>query len=152
MFYFVHLLVGALVGKYFPSLFIVIILSFLIHFVLDILPHWDGFWDKKDYKKNYFKKLPIKNLIVELIDISVAVFVFICLFNFNNFFILIGAFFCVLPDILKIFYLTPLKNLNFYKKYLSFHTRMQNDVSFILGILIQLLISIIAILLLIHKL
>lgn len=152
MFYFVHLLVGGLIGKYFPNIYFVIIASFIIHFILDILPHWDGFWDKKNYKKNYGKKIPKKTLIIEFTDIAITILLFIWLINFHNSLILIGGFFCILPDILKLFYLTPLKNYNFYKKYLAFHTKIQNDANFFAGISTQIIISLIAIFLFIHKL
>lgn len=56
---------------------------------------------------------------------------------------LFAIFISLLPDIVKVGYLTKLKNNKFFKKYMLFHSKIQKDVSWKLGILIQLIIAII---------
>jgi len=58
---------------------------------------------------------------------------------------LVAIFISLLPDIIKIGYLTRLKDNEFFKKYMLFHSRIQKDVSWSLGILIQLIVAIILI-------
>ncbi|MFA7308883.1 MAG: hypothetical protein WC045_02305 [Patescibacteria group bacterium] len=36
-----HFIIGATLGKYIPSIWLVIPVSFLFHFICDLLPHWD---------------------------------------------------------------------------------------------------------------
>ena len=56
MFVIIHALLGGLIGEYFNSILLIILFSFLSHFFLDMMPHWDGGgFDKKFFNKNRFK-------------------------------------------------------------------------------------------------
>lgn len=140
MFYFIHILSGALIAKYFPSLWPVIILSIISHFILDIIPHWDG-----------AGKLTKQKIIIEIADILVGIVTISILFTkFNSTLMLVGIFFSLLPDMLKIFYFTPLKNTNLVQGYMKFHSKIQGKASVVTGLITQLITVIILIILLIY--
>ena len=58
-------------------------------------------------------------------------------FKNNDFFILSGMFFSLLPDLIKIFYFTPLRNNKLYLDYLKFHSRNEGDTTLLKGLMIQ---------------
>ncbi len=141
MFYFVHILAGALIAKYIPSLWPVIILSIVSHFILDIIPHWDGFTNKPS--KKYKLQINKKRIIIRAIDMLIGIIlVFILFAKFSSTIMLIGIFFSLLPDMAKILYFTPLKNTKIIESYMHFHSRIQGKSNWKLGLLIQVLISI----------
>lgn len=145
MFYFIHVLAGALIAKYFPSILPVIFLSLLSHFILDLIPHKDNISDAKLTEKNYNKiKITKRAFLFELADIFIGIFLIVYIFlTFRSILMLIGIFFSLLPDIIKIFYFTPFKNTKIFKKYLHFHSIIQIEVGWFLGILTQIIITII---------
>ncbi|EKD55958.1 MAG: hypothetical protein ACD_58C00327G0002 [uncultured bacterium] len=103
-----HVLVGASIGALTDNLALIILLAFVSHFVLDMLPHADwGMWHS--YEKNF--KLTLKDYILVAIDIlGVLIFTYVLWNNAdrnNN--ILIGAFFAILVDLID--------NVPFWKNY-----------------------------------
>lgn len=52
MFYIVHVLAGAVIAKYFPNFFLVIILGLISHFLIDAIPHKDSIIDGNSFKKH----------------------------------------------------------------------------------------------------
>jgi len=143
MFYIIHILAGAVIAKYFPNIFLIIILCLISHFIIDAIPHRDSIVDRDLFKKNYKVKITKKLILFESIEIPITFLVIICLYiYFNNLLMLFAIFVSILPDMAKLGYLTKLKNNRFFKKYMLFHSRIQKDVSWKLGILIQLMIAI----------
>lgn len=152
MFYFIHVLAGAVIAKYFPSLWPIIILSLIFHFILDIIPHKDNLTDIKLTRKTYNKiKITNKAFLFELADMLIGIILIVCIyFTFRSILMLIGIFFSLLPDIIKLAYITPFKNNKIFKEYMYFHSIIQLEVGWILGILIQLIIIIILLTLLFY--
>lgn len=146
MFYIVHILAGAVIAKFFPNILLIIILGLISHFLIDIIPHKDSISDRNSFKKTYKFKFTKKTIIFVSIDIIISLLVILYLqIYFKSLLMLFAIFISLLPDIVKIGYLTRLKDNKFFKKYLLFHSRIQKDVSWKLGILIQLIIALILI-------
>lgn len=140
MFYFVHILAGALIGKYIPSLWPVIILSIISHFILDIIPHWDGFTNKP--LKKYKLQINKKRIIIRTADMLISIIlVFILFAKFSSTIMFAGIFFALLPDMAKILYFTQLKNTNLVENYMYFHAKIQGKANWKLGLIIQVIIS-----------
>jgi hypothetical protein len=140
MFYIVHILAGAVIAKFFPNVFLIIILGLVSHFLIDAIPHKDSIVDKDSFKRNYKVKITKNLILFESIEILINILVIIyLLIYFKSLLMLFAIFVSLLPDIIKIGYLTRLKNNNLFKKYMLFHSRIQKDVSWKLGILIQII-------------
>ena len=146
MFYIIHVLAGAIIAKFFPNLFVIIILSLLSHFLIDIIPHKDSLFDKRVFKKSYKIKITDKAVLFEIIKSILTLLLIIYLqIHFKSLLMLFAIFVSLLPDIVKIGHLTNLRNNKLFKKYMLFHSRIQKDVSWKLEILIQLIVAIILI-------
>ena len=102
-----HAMVGAAIGASTDNLTYIIILAFLSHFILDIIPHFDwGTWhDNKDFK------LEIKDYLLVATDVvTLLIFTIILWDNINtNYYIFAGMFFAVLVDLIF--------NVPFWKKF-----------------------------------
>jgi hypothetical protein len=151
MLYLVHVLAGAVVAKFFPSLIPIVILSLLSHLILDIIPHRDTLLDKKLFKKSYKVKLTKKVILFELADILVSLIIIVYLwFKFSSPLMLFGIFISLLPDAVRVLYLTRVRDNKIFKKYMCSHSAIQTDVSWTLGILVQLIVTIILLILLFY--
>jgi len=152
MFYFIHVLAGALIANYFPSLLPIIIISLLFHFILDIIPHKDNLADVKLTGKSYDKiKLTKKAVLFELADMLIGIILIICIFlKFHSILMMAGIFFSLLPDMIKIFYLTPFKNNKLFRKYMLFHSKIQLETRWLIGLIAQLIVIIILLFLLFY--
>jgi hypothetical protein len=143
MFYLIHILAGVLIGLYAPNLFIIIVLSLIIHFVLDSIPHWDGDFDKEKLNRNNIAEVTKSTFLLRLADLIFgAIILFIVYFNIHNINILYGAIVSVLPDFIKIFYYSPLRKSRIFMGYLKFHGKIQKEVSVVIGLLMQGLVGI----------
>ncbi|MFA6022482.1 MAG: hypothetical protein WC781_00160 [Candidatus Pacearchaeota archaeon] len=144
MFYLIHALAGIFIGKSLNSLILISLLAFISHFLLDMIPHWDGHFDKSDFIKSGKAKIKKSTFLLRAVDgilgISAIIFFY---YQFNLIGVLIGGFFAVLPDMIKIGYYSKLKNNKYFNNYLKFHAKIQRDVSRNFGIIIQILISLI---------
>lgn len=58
----IHLLFGAIIGKSFSSLWVIIILAFASHYILDIIPH-HSFGEPKGWKEKGLRGCDKKDLI-----------------------------------------------------------------------------------------
>lgn len=150
MLYIIHILLGILIALIFNNPLLIIPLAFLSHFLLDMMPHWDGEFDKKDFEKTGVAKIKKSDIYIRSIDFISS----ICLLTYffissNNYNILYGAFFSLLPDFLKIGYYTKIKKNKYFKKYLNFHSKIQKDTQKIIGLIIQLIFFIILMILII---
>lgn len=139
MFYFIHVLAGAVIARYFPDILPIIILSLVSHFILDIIPHRDNLFKRKVSRNSYKIKITKKAVFFELLDALISLFliVIICL-QFQSMLMLLGIFISLLPDLIKLNHFLFKKNKIFIK-YLYFHSAIQKEVSWKLGILIQLI-------------
>ncbi len=146
MFYIVHILAGATIAKFFPNILLIIILSLLSHFIIDIIPHKDSFSDKGLFKKKYEIKLTKRTILLEIADIFISILLIIYIYmQFNSSLMLLAIFISLLPDIARIGYITKLKNNKTFKKYMCFHSKIQKEVSWKLGLLAQTIATIILI-------
>lgn len=122
------------------------IINIALHFVLDKTPHWDGDFDKTEFYETGVANIKKNDILLRVIDFILLSFILIYFaIEFKSNYLMLGAFFAVLPDIVKLGYLTNLKNKKQYQRYLKFHAIIQNDTTFIKGMLIQLIVVIISI-------
>jgi len=150
MLLFIHGIAGMVIGTYFHSFILIVLVSLILHFVMDVIPHWDGPFDKKHFKES--NRVKYNGILVYIQGVSLIWTILLIYFLYievNNKFLLFGAFFSVLPDFMKLGYFTKLKNKKYYKNYLHFHNNIQRETGFILGMLTQILVLIILLKLLI---
>ena len=138
MFYIVHVLLGALIGLHFNSLFLAVSTAFLSHFLLDMIPHW-GLGFDKEYFRDYSKaKITRKIFFFGFFDAVLALFLIYFLYlRFNNLNVFFGCFASVLPDVLSLGYFTRIKKNRKYKGFLHFHNNIQREVGFLFGMVTQ---------------
>ena len=141
MFWLIHLLAGIIIGSSINSIILVIALSLLSHFIIDSIPHWDGYFDKKKFEKSgKINKIDVKKTDIKIksIDLILSLFFFLFFYiQLGNKLIFLGAFFALLPDFMKIGYLTKLKDNQAYLSYLRFHSKIQGNAKILTGIVIQ---------------
>jgi hypothetical protein len=146
MFYIIHAIAGCLIGNYFNSVLLVIILAIISHFLLDIIPHWDGFSNKILFETKGRVDISKKIVYLEVFDSLIALALiayFILLIPSKSIMILIGSIASLSPDIIKLGFLTPLKKNKFYMSYLQFHSKIQKEIDWKLGVFIQIIVLII---------
>ena len=142
MIFTIHLLVGAAIATQIKIIPLAFLLAFFSHYFLDSLPHWDYFV-KNIQIKNWGESLPefLKGGLDMLLGLGII------LFFSRDIFVLLGAFFAVLVDVLIFL------NLIFSSKWLKIHNDLHlkihfpedKKVSSFLTIPNQLLIVIIAV-------
>ena len=140
MIYLIHLFIGCLIGGYFHSIPAIIILALASHFLLDMLPHLDGPYDRLHFEKTGNLKVGKAMYYIEALDFLIVLAIVIYFSEKTVFFtsgMMLGVIASLAPDILKAGYFTPLKKNKTYMKYLHFHSRIQNEVSWKFGILNQ---------------
>jgi len=110
-----HFLAGAAIGKVTGNPILAIVVGFLFHFVMDLVPHWN-------YGYKHLKKF--KTLILVLLDplLALALFVAIGLargYSFSTWLItFLGGVGCVLPDLIEfIIRIFNLQSLTFFLKF-----------------------------------
>lgn len=144
----IHALVGGLIAEEFHSTLLILILSFSVHFLMDMVPHWDGDFDRKRFKMNGEVKIGKKTIIFYLADGVIALSLVIGLtYIFHNKMIFFGALAGAMPDLMCLGYKTKLKKSKKFMKFLHFHSKIQRETTWRKSAIIQL--TIIAILLLI---
>ena len=133
MFIFIHFIAGLLIGLSFKSKVLVIILALVSHFLLDMVPHWDGDFDKKYFELTGKVHITKKDVILHIMDffmVIIGIFIFwhytkIFNINFTKTTVTLGIFMSLLPDLLKFGYVTKLKNKKSFRNYLKFHSNIQ---------------------------
>lgn len=127
----IHALVGSLIGEEFHSIFLISVLSLALHFIFDMVPHWDVDWDKKKFLttgeavvSNFAK---VWFIIDHILAISLAIYLF---YTFDSKRMALGAFMSVLPDWIGLGYKTPLRKNKRFMNFLKFHSRIQNHTNF----------------------
>jgi hypothetical protein len=141
MIYLIHALVGGLIGGYLNSVPVVIVLAVLSHFLLDMLPHWDGPYDKSHFEKTGILRAHKAMYYIKTVDFiaaAISVIIFAELFPMmGGKMMALGAICSLAPDMLKIGYFSPLRKKKAYMRYLKFHSKIQNEVGWKFGILSQ---------------
>jgi hypothetical protein len=144
MFYIVHVLAGAVIAKYFPNIFIIMLLGLISHFLIDAIPHRDSLFTKEFFKKSYKLKIGDKGVLLEIIDFLIIILLIIFIqIKFDNLLMLFSIFVSLLPDIIKIGYFARLNNNKIFRKYIYFHLKIQKEIPWIPGLLTQLIVSLI---------
>lgn len=101
----IHLLIGALIGKSFKSIWLIIILALLSHYILDFIPHTspsevDGYLD------GGLKGVSNRDLILKSIEPILGLILvgyFIYLNKEKALLMAVGAFFAWCPDLIGYF-------------------------------------------------
>ena len=161
MFVFIHLILGLLIGLQFQSITLIIILALFSHFLLDYLPHWDGWFDKEYFERTGFVHITKKDIAVTSFDfiltiLSIFIFwhyAFLTHLGYSKMNVALGAFMSVFPDLLKIGYLTDLKRMNVYNRYLKLHSKLQkksDNTNWKIGFIIQAMFLIAFLLMMIY--
>ena len=146
MLHFIHAIVGVLIGTSFSSAWLIALLAIVSHFLLDIIPHRDSLFTKKDFAE-FDGKIPNnkKAIMLEVIDSILGILVIVYFYiMLKNPLIILGAFFSLFPDMIKLLYLTPIRNSSIFKGYVNFHTNIQKEIGYFFGILTQMIIFILA--------
>lgn len=114
-----HLLLGALIGKSLNNVFVIALLSFVSHFILDALPHLDqGSFKKKD-------EFELRDWLLVILDLAIGislVIYFALKFTFWN--IVVGAFFAILPDLISGFAWFFNLNKSWIRTFNEIHTKI----------------------------
>jgi len=147
-----HILVGAAIGLRIKNPFLVFITAFLSHFVLDAIPHTE--YDVSVLKEKPSKKFiaPCLKILVDFVcGLGIVFFLLKTTFRLEpSYNLVLGIIFSVIPDAFTILFWQT-KN-KFFKKITNFHIfhskriyPQAKPISKILGILNQIIISIISI-------
>lgn len=140
-----HLMSGAVAGEIIENPFLAFFLGFILHFVVDAIPHFDTTDDHK---------LTFRQILLITIEGTVGLLVLIyCFLNFssNKVSFLAGAFGSVLPDLIDNvpFWNKAFQKTRFGKVFHFFHYRIQSlQLRPVLGLGVQAVIIILAFLLL----
>jgi len=151
MLWLVHILIGMIIGVKFKSPWLVIPIAILSHFILDAIPHWDGNFDKKKFKKTKSVVINDIDMIVKFLDIigSISVIIFFYM-QADKGMMVLGAVMAILPDLSKVGYLTKLKDTKGYMHYIMFHNNIQGEASIMDGLSIQAIFFISLVIVLLH--
>jgi len=142
----IHALLGILIASHTSSKILILILGIVSHFILDMIPHWDGPFNREEFKRTGKAKINKLNAFLRIIDaILVISLVYYIAGTPEDGLLIFSIFSALLPDIIKIGYITKLKNNKHYMNQLKFHAKIQKDADWRLGLIIQLIIALIII-------
>lgn len=134
-----HLLIHAIIGSQISNPAVAFIVNLLLHYLLDMIPHWD-----------YIEKILRKDIPNIITDFIIGCLSLIPLYYFFSGEVYLhsfvwGAFAGVLPDLLQGMY--HLLGFKFLEPHQRFHTlfHFQKNQPFIKGFSIQLLLVILGI-------
>ncbi|MCA9485925.1 MAG: hypothetical protein KC506_03715 [Nanoarchaeota archaeon] len=138
MFLVVHVLLGTLIGLQYQSLLLVVIFSFVSHFLLDVLPHWDSVWDKNAFTKNFHMKFNTFSTTLVVIDSLLAFYlIYVLQGYFGSSLVIVGGLAAMAPDLVKLGFFTPLRKVKWYQKHLIWHARIQRETGVLFGLFTQ---------------
>jgi len=150
MFWFIHALLGGAIGIYFNSVTLILLVAFISHFFLDMLPHWGIGFDIEHFKDFYEAKITKKVFFFGLFDALITIFLVSMFYQeTHSKLFIIGAFASLLPDMFSLGYFTRIRNKKNYKRYIKFHSRIQKDADFMFGMFTQIIIFLVLLYLLI---
>ncbi|MEM3074610.1 MAG: hypothetical protein QW727_01560 [Candidatus Pacearchaeota archaeon] len=152
MFLIIHILFGALIGLSFNSWIFIIPLCILSHFIIDMIPHWDGSFNKYKFHIFGIADLTKNRFLLSIFDIIISLITIIILLHYyKSWKVILASIISISPDILNLGYLTKLKNNKYYMIFLRFHSKIQREIGVRNGLIIQGIILIILIFLLTIK-
>ena len=137
-----HVVVGAAIATKFPNPLIAIPLSFLSHFALERVPHWNPHLNTETQK--YGKPTKITTIIVVIdVILSLSFGLFIAIntsISPQHFWtILASCFASVLPDVIEgPYFFLKLRNKGI-KTWIKFQKSIQVDTSIVPGLLTQVI-------------
>jgi len=111
----VHMLLGALIGKEINNPILAVLLAFLGHYLLDLIPHIE--YSISNIKKQLWHKA-VPDFVKVFLDIFCGLLL-IFIFSKNHPIIYVCAFFAILPDGLSL--LSRISEFNFFKMHDDFH-------------------------------
>lgn len=146
-----HLLVGALIGKYINNIWLIIVLALASHYVLDMIPH-TPMPTPNGYLKKGLKGVSKKLLLLESIEPILGILLVLFLIYLNKeraVQMIIGGVFAFFPDIIT--FLVWKNQLAWLDKYLPrpssiFYNKAK---TLFVGIVTQVIVFIVCVLLLI---
>lgn len=150
-----HLLIGMYLVSKMPSLGLGLLAAFLSHFLFDFcFPHWNPHLYTEKNKGGKISKESIKVIIGDaLVGGMLSIFVlypFLAQNDWKNaFFLALGGFLAIIPDIVEIPYYFLKSQNPILKKYIQFEHDHQLNTSPFWGVLSQVLVIILAFYLLI---
>lgn len=151
MLWLVHILIGMIIGVQLKSPWLIIPIAIISHFVLDAIPHWDGDFDKKKFKKTGKASISEIDMVVKYLDIIASVSVIIYFYmQSDRGLMVLGAVMAILPDLSKIGYLTKLRNTKGYMRFIMFHSNIQGETTMKNGLSIQAVFFILLIIVLLN--
>ncbi len=138
-----HAVVGAVIAYKVGNPALALPLSFLSHFALDLLPHWNPHLNRemKLYGRitDRTRRIIIMDVILSLIAGGYIAYLAHPDIK-REIIILLGAFAGVLPDVAEApFFFFKSKN-NFLKRLISFQSKIQFDVPLVPGVISQILL------------
>jgi len=138
----IHALMGGFIGEEFHSVLFIILASFVLHFIMDMLPHWDANFDRKKFHASGEPPQLSRFAKVWFItDMLIALILIISLYQiFDNKKIILGAFIGILPDLMSLGYKTKLRNNKRYAKFVKFHSKIQGETNWQKSLISQAII------------
>lgn len=137
-----HLLAGAVLGKYIGNTWIVIVLAFAFHWVLDAIPHYKMVKINslaKGSKEKFRKRELLFKSIEPLVGIALTLYFVISAHSINMF---LGAFFCWLPDF---FVFLNWKSEGKHFKFLAHkNDKWHRHTKFLIGIIPQIVVIVVS--------
>lgn len=151
MLFTVHLLAGAVIGKYFDNVAIIIVIALISHYVLDFIPHFSP-RGPLECKKNPMTKECIKKALPFGSEMLFGIFfaLFFMYLNPEKFpLMFLGAFFAFFPDLLC--FVSWRHNINFLNKTLPRpgNALYNRTISLFWGMLANIVIAVVAVFLLV---
>jgi hypothetical protein len=148
----VHLLAGALIGKYFKSVWVIILLAILSHYILDFIPHFSH-RGPLACKRDVLGDKCMKKVLLWGIEPVLGIILTLFLIYLNKErapLMVLGAFFAWFPDLLSFisWELSYKYNITFFEKLLPRPGNfLYNEAkSLFVGISTQIIVALIAIL------
>lgn len=143
-----HVAVGAAIASKIPNPFIAIPLSFISHFVMEMVPHWNPHIVTETKKFGIVTK---KSTIIIVVDSSLAL-IFGSLVAYqalpntmHAITILTASFASVLPDLVEAPYFFLKTRVNLLRSWIDFHRTLQIHTTPFWGLLTQLVTIIAAV-------
>lgn len=138
-----HVVLGATIAAKVGNPLLAIPLAFASHFLLDVTPHWNPHLNREIKK---YGKPTNQSVTIVFIDVIVSLVLGLTIAGHSlpdqtqAFWVLMGAFAAVLPDVVEgPYFFMGVKN-DLIMKWLRFQKSIQNDTSIVPGILSQVVV------------
>ena len=97
----VHLLFGAVIGKFIGNPYLTCILAFVTHYLLDAVPHCQA-KAPKGFREGGFRGVDKMDLLLKSVEpiLGIGLTLYLIVLNGSSVSMLLGAFFGTLPDLL----------------------------------------------------